>query len=207
MLKIFFSCFCVFFIQAQTSTGVPPDQQAQVLPSTNPLSVCASCHGLDGNDINPVIPKLAGQYENYLAEQLYEFKKGEKGHRNNPLMYPIAIALTDEEILSLSTYYASQKKQYAQAEKRDDLIYGQRLYKGGLLEKNIAACSACHGPTGFGNEPAKIPSLAGQHHEYLSQQLKNYRDGSRQHPIMSLVAKKLSDEDIEAVTNYLQGLS
>ncbi|NBV29196.1 cytochrome c [bacterium] len=206
MFKIFFGILCIFFVlNAQDMVDKQISQEIQ--KPQDPISVCTPCHGSDGNNINPTIPRLAGQYQSYLATQLYEFKKGEQGLRYNTLMYPIAQALTDKNIESLAEYYAQQKKVPSQAEKRNDLRLGERIYKGGIAQKNITACSACHSPTGAGNDLYKVPSLAGQHSEYISIQLKNYRDGARKHPVMSSVAHRLSDVEIAAVSNYLQGLT
>ncbi len=179
----------------------------QKIEVSNPWDTCTPCHGSDGNSKdNPTIPKLAGQYNHYLYTQLKNFAQGESGVRDNVLMYPIASALSDEEMKYLSGYFSKQKYEYLEAENRPDIKIGRRIYKGGILDKKIIACSACHGPSGQGNEPANIPKIGGQHSEYLATQLKNYREGTRSHSMMSRISQKLSDQEIEAVSNYLQGL-
>lgn len=184
--------------------------EANIAPKvevSNLWDTCTPCHGSDGNSKdNPTIPKIAGQYNNYLYTQLKNFAQGEKGVRDNPLMYPIAEALSEKEMTILSDYFSKQKYEYLEAENRSDIKVGQRIYKGGILDKKIIACSACHGPSGQGNEPGNIPKIGGQHAEYLATQLKSYREGTRSHGMMTRISQKLSDQEIDAVSNYLQGL-
>jgi len=171
------------------------------------IEVCAACHGVDGAaKDNATIPILAAQYPRYLQQQLQHFSQGDKGPRPNPLMEPIAAALSEVEKTAISQYYGGLPKQWLETPQREDLQKGRRIYLGGVFDKKIAACSSCHSPTGFGNEPANYPSLSGQHAEYLITQLQDYRAKTRIHPIMNTIAAKLSDEEIEAVAYYLQGL-
>lgn len=166
---------------------------------------CAACHGQDGNSLNPEWPSLAGQHENYLVNTLQAFKSGE---RNNVLMAGQVVPLSDQDMADLAAYYASQKVVHRTADP-DLVARGERLYRGGNLERGISACIACHGPTGRGNPAAAYPSLAGQHAAYTAAQLRAYAAGERKsdpQQMMRNVASRLNKDDIEAVASYIQGL-
>jgi len=170
-------------------------------------ATCAACHGADGNSINPEWPSLAGQHPGYLSNALHEFKSGQ---RSNVLMSGQATALDDQAIEDLATYFATQKQSRRTADPA--LVeQGERLYRGGNLDKGISACMACHGPTGRGNPGAGYPVLAGQHATYTSNQLIAYRAGERQtdaeqNQVMRNIAALMSDKEIYAVASYIQGL-
>ena len=168
---------------------------------------CAGCHGVDGNSVNPEWPSLAGQHAVYTARQLAAFKDGS---RSNPLMSAQAMMLSDQDMQDLAAYFAAQKltaKTVADAETVDR---GRTLYQGGDAAKGITACLACHGPTGAGNGPAGFPAIAGQHAVYAANQLRAYAKGERKTDaptkMMRDIAARLSEEDIKAVTSYIQGL-
>lgn len=167
---------------------------------------CAACHGMDGNSVNPEWPSLAGQHASYLAKALQSFKSGE---RKNVLMSAMAMPLTDQDMLDLAAYFSTQKLAPAVADP-ELVAAGELLYRGGNKETGVPACLACHGPAGQGNQPAAWPVIAGQHASYLAGQLVAYRqkerttDGDTQ--MMRNVASALSDDDIKAVTSYIQGL-
>jgi cytochrome c553 len=168
---------------------------------------CAACHGVDGNSVNPQWPSLAGQNAGYLMRQLRAFKAGE---RENPLMGPQAMMLNDQDIEDLAAYFSSQTIKGGTADP-ELAPAGERLYRGGNLEANIAACASCHGPGGRGNEPASYPALAGQHADYVVIQLKAYREGSRKtdapmNQMMRGVAARMTDKEMHAVAAYIQGL-
>lgn len=169
---------------------------------------CVACHGADGISVNPVWPKLAGQHAKYLETQLYEFQKGADGLRNNAVMYGIALTLTDEDIEDISAYYASLDKTIGLTDD-EYLNIGQSLYRGGNMEYKIQACIACHGPNGQGNSLAGIPSLSGQHSEYIYQQLKNFQSSDRSNDynkMMRNIAERMSDEEMKSVASYIEGL-
>ena len=169
---------------------------------------CVACHGADGLSVNPVWPKLAGQHAKYLETQLYEFQKGADGLRNNAVMYGIALTLTDEDIEDISAYYASLDKTIGLTDD-EHLNIGQSLYRGGNMEYKIQACIACHGPNGQGNSLAGIPSLSGQHSEYIYQQLKNFQSSDRSNDynkMMRNIAERMSDEEMKSVASYIEGL-
>ena len=169
-------------------------------------AVCSACHGTDGNSIVPMWPKIAGQHAKYIATQLHHFAQGENGPRNNAQMYPWAVNLTAQDRADLGAYFESQKTLYGESENRDDLELGRKIYHGGLIEIGLAACSSCHGPAGLGNGPANFPALAGQHSQYTADQLKYFKSGQRVNLMMNTIAQKMTEEQIEAVSNYIQGL-
>ncbi|MEZ5563992.1 MAG: c-type cytochrome [Gammaproteobacteria bacterium] len=167
---------------------------------------CAACHGADGNSVNPEWPSLAGQHASYLVKALKTFKSGE---RKNVLMSGMAMPLTDQDMADLAAYFSEQKLAPGVADPAL-VAAGERLFRGGDKDTGVPACLACHGPTGHGNEPAAWPAIAGQHAAYAAAQLTAYRqkerttDGDTQ--MMRNVASALSDDDIKAVSAYIQGL-
>jgi cytochrome c553 len=167
--------------------------------------VCQACHGANGNSNNPQWPSLAGVGADYIAEQLKNFKEGK---RNNPVMMPNAMSLSADDMADLGAYFDSLTNTGLEA----DPSYwqaGQKLYQGGDTARGIPACMACHGPTGYGNEPAKFPALRGQQSVYLAKQLTDYASGARTtgpNGIMETIAKRLSPDDIRNLSSYLQGL-
>lgn len=168
---------------------------------------CVACHGVNGNSANPEWPSLAGQSAPYVIKQLKAFKSGE---RQNPLMTPMAQPLSDDDIEDLAAYYSQQTPTGLEANP-SKVAEGQRLYRGGDPVAGIAACTACHGPSGKGVAAAGYPALQGQHATYVIAQLKAYRAGTRttdqpQNRMMRDVANRLTDSQIEAVAQYVQGL-
>lgn len=165
-------------------------------------AVCMACHGPDGNSLNPEWPSLAGQHAAFIAAQLEAFKSGA---RQNALMSPMAIGLSEQDMLDLAAYYEAQ--QPAAGEADPDLVEaGRKLYLGGNQERGVAACIACHGPTGRGNPMALYPVVAGQHATYIALALQAYASGERVNAMMQEIAANMSEEDIAAVSSYMQGL-
>jgi cytochrome c553 len=165
-------------------------------------AVCTACHGADGNSANPEWPSLAGQHAGFLRLQLKAFRDGQ---RQNPLMSPMAMGLSDEDISDLAAFYTAQRPAAREAD--PELVeHGQRLFLGGDLERGITACIACHGPAGQGNPLANYPVVAGQHATYTAATLKAYATGERANPIMQEIAARMSAEDMRAVSAFLQGL-
>jgi cytochrome c553 len=168
-------------------------------------AVCAACHGADGNSINPLWPKLAGQHPAYIEAQLKAFKAGT---RKNPTMMPMASTLSEKDMQDLANYFASQKRTIG-ATKKDLAEAGAKIYRAGNSETGVPACMACHGPRGNGNAPAAYPALGGQHAEYVAKQLNAYKSGERTNDpnaIMRTIASRLSSKEIEAVSSYVEGL-
>jgi cytochrome c553 len=172
---------------------------------TKASAVCIACHGLDGNSVNPEWPSIAGQHESYIIKQVKAFRAGQ---RNNVLMSPIAMTLTDKEIEDTAAYYATQKIKGLEAAKTK-VELGQKIYRGGVADRSVPACIACHGPNGRGNPGASYPSIRSQHATQVVAQLQAYRKGERstdQNQMMRDIAAKMSDEQIDAVAQYMQGL-
>jgi cytochrome c553 len=172
--------------------------------------VCVACHGADGNSVAPANPKLAGQHTNYLYKQLTNFKArgGKRAARENALMAGMVANLSDVDMRALAAYYAAHKLKPAAAGDKDLAAFGQKIWRGGIADKNVAACAGCHGPDGAGI-PGQYPRLAGQFAEYVDAQLKLFRAGGRANDpngMMRGVAARMSDEEIKAVAEYAAGL-
>lgn len=168
---------------------------------------CVACHGVAGNATVSQWPKLAGQNENYFLMQMHDFKNPDSG-RANPIMQGIVAPLTQQDLLDLSAYFAHQTTEIGGVDPKL-LSRGQNLYRGGDLQKQIPACSACHGPKGEGIASAAIPKLSGQNTEYVVLQLQAFANGSRKNDLnnmMQNIAAKLSPEDSQAVASYVNGL-
>ena len=169
-------------------------------------ALCATCHGADGNSQLSINPKLAGQNASYLVKQLKDYKSGA---RVNPTMTAMVAALTDQDVLDIAAWYSSQQVSLLGADP-ETLELGETLYRAGIKDLSVAACSACHSPTGNGNGPAGFPSLSGQHSEYTLLQLKAFRAGERQNDssaMMRSVVERLTDKELEALASYVSGLN
>ena len=166
-------------------------------------AVCAACHGADGNSAVPIQPKLAHQHPEYLVKQLEEFKSGK---RKNAVMQGFATTLTADDMRNISFWAASQKLKPGFAKDKTLVSLGERIYRGGIADRQIPACAACHSPNGSGI-PAQFPRLGGQHADYTAAQLVAFRDGVRTNNVhMTGVAAKLNDREIKAVSDYIAGL-
>jgi len=166
---------------------------------------CAACHGPDGNSVNPDWPKIAGQHATYIMKQIKDFKAGS---RKDNLMTAQAAPLKDEDIADLAAYFSSQKASLGTAA-ADKVALGEKIYRGGNKETGVAACMACHGPSGAGIGEAKFPAINGQHAKYLAKALRDFRSGARANDpnnMMRDVVARMTDEEIEAVAQYVQGL-
>lgn len=168
-------------------------------------ATCLACHGADGNSANAVWPKLAGQHPNYIKKQLQEFKAGA---RKNDLMSPMAMPLSDQDMDDLAAYFSSQTQTPGTAA-ADSVELGGKIYRAGNASTDVAACMACHGPAGSGNPSAKFPRISGQHADYIEKTLKDFRSGGRANDnakMMQNVVFRMTDKEIAAVAQYLQGL-
>jgi cytochrome c553 len=167
------------------------------------IAACVSCHGAAGNSTIVQNPKLAAQHEAYTYKQLSEFKGGQ---RNNPVMTSIAKGLTDEEMKNIAAYLDKQSLKPGAAKNKDTVELGKKIYRGGIAEKNVPACAGCHSPNGAGI-PAQFARIGGQHQEYTAAQLVAFRSGARKNSAqMTTIAKRLSDDEIQAVADYIAGL-
>lgn len=173
---------------------------------------CSACHGADGNSNAPSFPKLAGLGEKYLLEQLQYIRDGVR-----PVMQMAGQLdnMSDQDLADMAAYYDEMARSVEQAD--PELVdLGEKIYRAGIAERNVAACIACHGPRGGGNGPAGFPALGGQYAEYVAAQLKAYRKGYQDPSgrvtggdtmIMRSNAFGLSDSEIEAVASYISGLN
>ncbi|MGI5309992.1 c-type cytochrome [Rheinheimera sp. WS51] len=175
-------------------------------------TTCVACHGTDGNSQVDMYPKIAGQHASYLYKQLKEFKlgmeTGGKQGRDNAIMFGMVAGLSDQDMKDLAAYYSSQKMKPGSTPE-NVISAGEKLYRGGDAERGIAACIACHGPRGNGSGLANFPKIAFQNATYLKTTLTEFRDGKRANDpngMMRDIAKKLTDADIELLSQYLGGL-
>lgn len=211
-MKRFFECKAVLLLLAcapalATAEVVGNPDAGQKTAAT----VCVACHGADGNSVNPQWPKIAGQGERYIIEQLTAFKQGAEGPRraaNAVLMYPIAANFSEQDMADLAAYFSRQNMSLGVAD--DELaMKGQAIYRGGNSNTGLPACSGCHGPAGEGNPAAGFPALAGQHAQYVYDQLQAFHNGKRDgdpNAIMRNIAAKMTDQEMHAVAEYTQGL-
>lgn len=187
--------------------AAPAEEQQAELTLQEMIKPCGACHGEDGNTSIATYPNMGGQNAKYLERQMLLMRAGE---RHVPLMAGQLDSMTDENIREIAEFYASKPKMTMQA-KPDLIELGESIYRGGILKKNVAACTACHTPNGDGNALAGFPRIAGQHTEYTVAQLKAYREDQRTsdedfNGMMRDVAKNMTDTEMQAVANYIKGL-
>jgi cytochrome c553 len=173
-------------------------------------TVCAGCHGPDGNGTAPTNPKLAGQHAEYLFKQMKNFKgaDGKAPERVDPIMNGMIAAYDENQMRDLAAWFTTLKQNGEEAKAKETIAVGQKLYRAGDASKGLPACAACHGPTGTGL-PAQFPRIAGQYADYTEKQLKAFRDGVRANDpnkMMRMVAIKMTDAEIKAVADYIAGL-
>ncbi|WP_343732050.1 c-type cytochrome [Duganella sp.] len=166
------------------------------------LPACVSCHGAGGNSTIAVNPKLAGQHEGYIYKQLVNFTTAD---RNQPVMTTYAKMLTDEEKHNVAAWLVMQSAKPGAAKNKDTIELGKKIYRGGIAEKNVPACASCHGASGAGI-PVQYPRLSGQHQDYTVAQLGLFKAGTRKSVEMATIAKRMSDEEMKAVADYVAGL-
>ena len=168
-------------------------------------AVCSACHNADGNSVVASFPKLAGQNEKYLIKQMTEIKAGKRSVLE---MTGLLDNLNEQDFADIAAYFSKQAGTVGHASK--DLVeQGEKIYRAGIQSKGVAACTACHSPTGEGNGQAGFPKVGGQHAAYTEAQLTKFRKGERNNDpqgMMGTIASKLSDAEIKAVASYIQGL-
>lgn len=212
LMLLVFSVFSL--VTASASNATPAKKEAaKAFAAAQPANkktaeqivtaVCVACHAQDGNSVISLNPKLAGQHPEYLEKQLTEFKSGK---RANAVMSGMASALSPEDMKNLAAYFSSQKLTLGTAKTNGAGSLGEKIYRGGIAATNVPACAACHGPTGAGL-PKQFPRMGGQHADYIQAQLKNFRTGERANaPMMMTIATKMTDAEMAAVADYIQGL-
>ena len=165
--------------------------------------VCAACHTADGSRGIPANPILQGQIPEYLVKQLQDFKSGK---RDNAIMKGMVAALSEADMKNVAAFYASKEAKPGFAKHKDLVALGERIYRGGIADRQIPACAGCHTPDGAGI-PVQYPRLSGQHGDYSEAQLVAFRSGARKNSAqMSGVAAKMNDREIKAVADYIAGL-
>jgi cytochrome c553 len=168
-------------------------------------AMCGACHGADGNSAAPNFPKLAGQGERYLVKQMNDIKNGDRAVLE---MTGLLNAFTAQDIADVAAYFAAQNGTIGYADKAQ-VEKGEQIFRAGIADRGIAACAGCHAPSGEGNAPAGFPKLNGQHAAYTVKQLKDFRDSKRANDPSGMMrdnAYTMRDDEIEAVSQYIQGL-
>jgi cytochrome c553 len=166
-------------------------------------ATCQACHTADGSRGAPANPIIAGQFPEYLAKQLHEFKSGK---RKNAIMQGMAAPLSEEDITNVAAFYAGKQAKPGAAKNKATVLQGEAIWRGGIADRKIPACAGCHGPAGAGI-PVQYPMLAGQHADYTEAQLVAFRSGARANSLqMTGVAAKMNDAEIKAVSDYIAGL-
>lgn len=192
-------------VEANAAEAAKPDVNKGQAIAT---SVCAACHGADGNSASAAFPKLAGQHQGYLLKQLRDFKvkPGEKAAaRQNPVMAGMVASLSDQDMANVAAYFASQTPKGGAANDAATVALGQKIYRGGIAEKGVPACASCHGPTGQG-VPVQFPRVSGQWADYTHTQLTAFAQASRKNEVMQPIASRLTDTEMKAVSDYMAGL-
>jgi cytochrome c553 len=197
---------CILTLGSSTAYAASAELTGDAAAGKTKSAICAACHGADGNSINPLWPHLAGQHASVIVQQLQNFQSGA---RKDGTMAPMAMPLSTQDMHNLAAYFASQTTKIGSASK-ELIAQGQKIYRGGNKKTSVPACIACHGPQGNGNPAAKYPAVSGQHAKYTKKQLVDYKSGARKSEgnaiIMRDVALKMSDDEMMAVADYMQGL-
>lgn len=205
MGKQFIYTICLILILGSGKAIAAGDPEA----GARKVQACGACHGPNGNSMNPAWPSLAGQHAQYLVKQLKDFKSGA---RTDPQMTPMTAALSEQDMEDIAAYYAEQEIETGSVPASTEMKMvelGERIYRAGEATSGLASCMACHGPGGSGNPVAMYPGLSSQHAGYTAKQLQAFKAESRANDsngVMRDVAGRMSNEEIEAVSLYLQGL-
>ena len=166
-------------------------------------ATCMACHTADGTRGSPANPILQGQHPEYIVKQLQEFKSGK---RKNAVMSGMVAALSDDDMKQLGAFYGSKTAKPGFAKSKDTLALGEKIYRGGIMERQVPACAGCHTPSGAGM-PAQYPRVGSQHGDYTEAQLIAFRAGTRGNSAqMVAIAGKMNDREIKAVSDYIAGL-
>lgn len=174
-------------------------------------NVCASCHAADGNSGIAMYPKLSAQFPNYIMQQTHLIKDGKRMTGAAASMAPMVAGLSDQDIADVAAYFYTQYPKQGETNPKENPELGAKIFRGGLAAKKVPACMSCHGPNGAGipgggADIVAYPRLGGQHAAYITEQLNAYKSGQRDNAIMVDIAKRMSDDDIKAVSNFIQGL-
>ena len=183
--------------------GAAPARPDLAKGQATSTAICAACHTADGSRGSPANPILQGQHPEYLVKQLAEFKSGK---RDNAVMRGFAGTLGEDDMRNVAAFYGSKQAKAGFAKNKDLVLLGEKIYRGGIADRSIPACAACHSPNGAGI-PAQYPRLSGQHADYTEAQLVAFRSGARKNSAQMMdVAAKLNDREIKAIADYIAGL-
>lgn len=185
---------------AATPTAPAPDLAKGQAIATQ---VCAACHAADGSRGSPAYPILAGQHREYLSKELQDLKSGK---RVSPVMQGFASTLSEDDIRNVAAFYASKSAKPGFAKHKDQVKLAEKIYRAGIPDRGVPACSGCHSPNGAGI-PAQYPRIGGQHADYTEAQLRGFRSGTRTNSVQMLsITERMTDREIAAVADYLAGL-
>ena len=207
-MKPFAPLLCVLFVAAVGARAAAPEAPPAAKPDlakgqATVTALCGVCHTSDGSRGSPANPILQGQHPEYMAKQLVEFKSGK---RDNAIMKGMSATLSEDDMRNVSAFYSGKQAKPGFAKSKDLVALGEKIYRGGIAERSVPACSGCHSPTGAGI-PSQYPRMAGQHADYTEAQLSAFRGGVRKNSAqMAGVAAKMNDREIKAVSDYIAGL-
>lgn len=206
MIRIFLLLISFVLVGAEKTSSVN-FKKGDASAGEQKVAVCAACHGSDGNSQVGNWPKIAGQNERYLFEQLKLIKSEE---RYIDVMKGLLDTYSEEDLRDVAAFYAKNVTSLGQSVDDDSLVLGKLLYKVGDYSRGVPSCQACHAANGSGNSLAGYPAVSGQHKEYLVSTLLAYKNGDRANGvnayIMNEISQRLNDDDIEALANYITGL-
>lgn len=201
--SVLIASFCFVAATASANEAAPKSFKPDLAKGAATAAVCSGCHSIDGSRGSPAQPILQGQHPEYLVKQLTEFKSK---HRANAIMMGMAAPLSEEDMKNVAAFYASKQAKPGFAKDADLAKLGEKIYRGGIADRSIPACSGCHGPSGAGI-PVQYPRLAGQHADYTAAQLTAFRNGTRKNSVpMTGVSAKLNDREIQALAEFIAGL-
>ena len=197
------AAMCASALAADTKPGAQAAFKPDVAKGQALAATCLACHTADGSRGSPANPILQGQHPEYIVKQLLEFKSGK---RKNAIMMGMVAALSEEDMQHLAAFYGARNAKSGFAKSKDTLALGEKIYRGGILERQVPACAGCHSPTGSGI-PAQYPRIGSQHGDYTEAQLVAFRSGARgNNAQMAAIAGKMNDREIKAVADYISGL-
>jgi len=188
------------YVYANDDSSIDLEQAKKIVNN-----LCIACHGIDGNSSIPANPNLSAQHAGYSTKQLMQFKNGE---RENAVMKGMVASLSEEDMVNLGFYFEQQKQKLLTASSNGKNSLGEKIYRAGVASKNIPACASCHGPAGHGI-PDLYPRLNSQHADYTVSQLNAFRLEKRMNDnamMMRTIAQKLTEKEMSAVADYIQGL-
>lgn len=196
-------CLTASAFAAELTGAAPAAKPDLVKGEASFAALCAACHGADGNSTIAGNPKLAQQHPQYLVKQLQDFKSGQ---RASAVMAGMVANLSPADIGNIAYWLGSKNATPGFAMDKELVLLGERIYRGGLADRQIAACAGCHSPNGAGI-PAQFARLSGQHAEYSAAQLLGFREGTRKNSLqMTQITARMNDREIRAVADYIAGL-